>query len=85
MWIVLLALFPLLAWGEGVQAVDAKFDVTGDGHVDAEDWKEMASEFRISYARECMAALGEDPDVVVGGGVNRGERYFHGLEAVYGK
>lgn len=63
---------------------DAKFDKTGDGWVDAADWKKMTPEERAAYARASVRALGQDPDAGVGGGKTRADQYLDGLESVYG-
>jgi len=64
-------------------AVDVRFDKTGDGLVDASDWKKMTEEERAAYARASVEALGEDPDVMLTGGETRAARYLKGLRAVY--
>jgi hypothetical protein len=66
------------------QSPDAKFDKTGDGWVDAEDWKRMTPEERAAYARASVRALGQDPDAGVGGGKTRADQYLDGLKSVYG-
>lgn len=64
-------------------AVDARFDKTGDGLVDAADWKLMSEKERMDYARASVKALGEDPDVMLSGGETRALRYLRGLRSVY--
>jgi len=66
-------------------SVDAKFDKTGDGLVDASDWRRMSAEERMAYARASLRALGEDPDAVIEAGETRAARYLRGLEAVYAR
>lgn len=76
-------ILPSLAWGEDNISVDLKFDKTGDGIVDATDWKAMAADERKAYARESVQALGEDPDTQIPGGKSRADLYLEGLNSVY--
>jgi len=64
-------------------AVDARFDRTGDGIVDAADWPDMKPDERLAYARASVEALGESPDVQLPGGKSRAEIYLDGLREVY--
>jgi len=68
--------------GDGM-AVDARFDKTGDGLVDAADWHMMTEQERMAYAKASVKALGEDPDVMLAGGETRALRYLRGLRSVY--
>lgn len=86
--IVLVVLLSLLPWvamaaDSGSLSVDARFDKTGDGIVDASDWAKMDEATKLEYARESVAALGEDPDAMLEGRRTRAERYLEGLRAVY--
>lgn len=83
-WLLAAAsLLPLATFaGDGV-AVDARFDKTGDGIVDAADWPGMKSDEQLAYARASVEALGEDPDVQLPGGKSRAELYLEGLKEVY--
>jgi len=69
----------------GKQSPDAKFDKTGDGWVDATDWKRMTPKERAAYARACVQALGQDPDARLGDGKTRADEYLEGLKSVYGQ
>jgi len=73
----------VLAWGDGGLTVDARFDRTGDGIVDASDWALMKQADRAAYARASVEALGENPDVRLPGGKSRAEIYLDGLKSVY--
>ena len=64
-------------------SVDARFDKTGDGLVDASDWRQMSEEEKRGYARASITALGEDPDVQLEQGKTRADRYLDGLRSVY--
>lgn len=72
-----------MAWGDDNLSVDFRFDKTGDGIVDASDWKAMTAEERAAYARESVQALGEDPDALIPGGKTRAQLYLEGLVSVY--
>jgi len=65
-------------------SADARFDKTGDGLVDAEDWKQMRDEDKQAYAMDSLRELGLDPEAVVGEGKTRADRYLEGLRSVYG-
>ena len=67
----------------GGLSVDAQFDLTKDGLVDASDWHRMNEDARKAYANESVRSLGEDPDVRLEGETTRGQRYLQGLRAVY--
>lgn len=67
----------------GGLSVDKKFDLTGDGIVDASDWARMTKEARRAYAYASVKALGENPDAKVDGKTTRGQRYLQGLRSVY--
>lgn len=71
------------AWAAGGLGVDARFDLTNDGIVDASDWKRMTEDARRAYANESVRAMGEDPDAIIEGKQSRGERYLEGLRSVY--
>jgi len=71
------------AQAAGGLLVDAKFDLTGDGIVDAADWARMTEDARRAYADASVRALGEDPDARLEGEITRGQRYLRGLRAVY--
>ena len=81
--LILLLLTPALAGADGGLSVDASFDRTGDGIVDASDWAKMSEEEKRAYADASVKALGEDPDTLLVGGQTRGARYLQGLRAVY--
>ena len=70
-------------WAAGGLSVDAKYDLTGDGIVDAADWAKMSEEAKKAYAYESVQALGEDPDAALAGEHTRGGRYLQGLRSVY--
>lgn len=78
-----LALFSSEGLADDGLAVDAQFDKTGDGIVDASDWKLMKQDDRAAYARASVAALGENPEIQLPGGKTRAEIYLDGLSAVY--
>ena len=81
--LILLLLAPARAGADGGLSVDASFDRTGDGIVDASDWAKMSEEEKRAYADASVKALGEDPDTLLVGGQTRGARYLQGLRAVY--
>jgi len=66
------------------QSADARFDKTGDGLVDAVDWKQMHNKEKRAYARDSLRELGLDPKASIGGGKTRVDRYLEGLRSVYG-
>jgi len=68
---------------DNVMSVDAHFDKTGDGIVDASDWKKMTADEQESYARESLKALGQDPEALLLQGKNRMQKYLEGLRSVY--
>ena len=74
---------PLAAFAADGVAVDARFDKTGDGIVDAADWPAIKPDERLAYARASVEALGENPDVQLPGGKSRAEIYLEGLKEVY--
>ena len=80
---IVAVILPALAWGDDNLSVDFKFDKTGDGIVDASDWKQMTGVEQEAYARESVQALGEDPEVLIPGGKSRALLYLEGLRAVY--
>jgi hypothetical protein len=83
---LLLALMLSLAapcWAAGGLSVDARFDITGDGIIDAEDWAQMTEESKAAYAYASVSGLGEDPYALVEGQFTRGDRYLQGLRSVY--
>lgn len=71
------------AAGDAPVPVDARFDKTGDGLVDASDWSRMTADEQQLYARESLKALGEDPDILLLQGKSRAQRYLEGLRSVY--
>ncbi|MDX8402026.1 MAG: hypothetical protein R8K47_05280 [Mariprofundaceae bacterium] len=79
----LIWLAALMLSAAGGQNVDARFDKTGDGIVDAADWREMSEAERRAYAWAALAALGEDPYTRIEGETTRGDRFLAGLRAVY--
>ena len=81
--LILLLLTPALAGADGGLSVDASFDRTGDGIVDASDWAKMSEQEKQAYANASVKALGEDPETLLVGGQSRGARYLQGLRAVY--
>ncbi|GAV20505.1 hypothetical protein MMIC_P1472 [Mariprofundus micogutta] len=70
-------------WAAGGLSVDAKFDLTGDGIIDASDWGRLTEDAKKTYAYESVQALGEDPYAILEEKLNRGDRYLQGLRAVY--
>ncbi len=72
-----------VVWAVGGLSVDAKFDLTGDGIVDASDWVKMTEDAKLGYANASIQALGEDPYVLLEGMQSRGSRYLLGLRSVY--
>jgi len=69
----------------GGLSVDARFDLTGDGIVDASDWARMTEDAKQAYANASIEDLGEDPSALLEGKQRRGERFLEGLRAVYEK
>jgi len=65
-------------------SVDAQFDKTGDGYVDAADWQEMSTDEKAGYARASVTALGQSPDARLEDGRTVAGQYLDGLNAVYG-
>lgn len=63
---------------------DAKYDLTGDGLVDAEDWAKMTEKQKTEYARDSLLEIGLDPDAPDGNGRTRLQDYLDGLRSVYG-
>jgi len=63
--------------------VDASFDLTDDGIVDASDWQRMTEDTKRAYANASVKALGEDPYAVLEGQQTRGDRFLKGLRSVY--
>lgn len=62
---------------------DARFDRTGDGLVDAEDWAKMSDKEKAAYARQSLLELGLDPDAMTRDGRTRLQDYLDGLRSVY--
>jgi len=81
--ILVSAFFSFGAWAAGGLSVDAKFDLTGDGIVDASDWAKMNNDAKQTYADASVQALGLDPHAILEGRQTRGARYLQGLKAVY--
>jgi len=71
------------SWAAGGLGVDARFDLTNDGIVDASDWQRMTEDAKRAYANESVTALGEDPYAILEGDQTRGERFLKGLRSVY--
>ncbi len=69
----------------GGLSVDARFDLTGDGIVDASDWVKMTEDAKQAYANASIQDLGEDPSALLEGQQSRGDRFLQGLRAVYEK
>jgi len=67
----------------GGLSVDARFDLTNDGIVDASDWQRMTEDAKRAYANESVSALGEDPYAILEGNQTRGDRFLKGLRSVY--
>jgi len=67
----------------GGLSVDATYDLTGDGIIDASDWGRMTEEAKKAYAYESVQALGQDPLSMLEKEWNRGDRYLKGLRDVY--
>lgn len=82
-WAMALMLAPSLAGADAGLSVDARYDLTGDGIVDASDWKKMDEQTKAAYARDVVVNLGENPDVIVDGELSRAQRYLQGLKSVY--
>lgn len=72
-----------MAYAAGGLSVDARFDLTGDGIVDASDWAKMSDDAKKTYAIESVRALGQDPDALLEGRQTRSARYLRGLRSVY--
>jgi len=70
-------------WAADSLSVDAEFDLTADGIVDAADWAKMDEETKTAYANASIRALGENPDAIVEGEQSRGGRYLQGLRTIY--
>lgn len=86
-WLSCALLFtaPALAEDASTPNADVKYDRTGDGLVDAEDWALMSEGERQAYARDSLLELGLAPDASVGDGRTRLLDYLDGLRAVYGR
>jgi hypothetical protein len=76
-----LYIFPV--WAAGGLSIDAEFDLTGDGIVDAADWAKMGEDAKKAYANASVRALGENPEVIIEGEQTKGGRYLQGLRSVY--
>ncbi len=63
---------------------DAQYDKTGDGVVDAADWKEMSDKEKTGYARASMRVLGQNPDAVLEDGKTLAGQYLDSLKSIYG-
>lgn len=72
-----------VSWAAGGLTVDARFDLTNDGIVDASDWQRMTDDAKHAYAYESVKALGEDPYAILEAKQTRGERFLEGLRSVY--
>jgi hypothetical protein len=79
---LLLAPQPSLLAAGGL-SVDARFDLTEDGIVDAADWAKMDKDARKAYAYASLQDLGGDPYAMLKGEQTRGERFLKGLNSVY--
>ncbi|MDQ6972189.1 MAG: hypothetical protein Q9M30_06030 [Mariprofundaceae bacterium] len=84
--LVLVFLMALPAWAGDAPAVsaDARYDQTGDGMVDVEDWGRLSDKQKSAYARESLTELGLAPDALAGNGHTRLQDYLDGLHSVYG-
>ena len=71
------------SWAAGGLTVDARFDLTNDGIVDAADWQRMTEDAKQAYANESVKALGQDPYAVLEGDQTRGQYFLKGLRSVY--
>jgi hypothetical protein len=81
MLVSLLSAVPACA--AGGLSVDARFDLTGDGIVDASDWARMSDDAKQAYADASVQALGLDPHARLSARQTGGARYLQGLRAVY--
>jgi len=81
--LILFLSFTPVVWAAGGLSVDARFDLTGDGIVDASDWAKMTDDAKQGYAHASIKALGEDPDALLDIRQSRADRYLLGLRAVY--
>ena len=86
-WLCCALLCVAPAWaGDKVSTnADAKYDRTGDGLVDAEDWARLSADEKTAYARQSLLELGLAPDAAVGNGRTRLQDYLDGLRSVYGR
>ncbi|ATX81022.1 hypothetical protein Ga0123462_0144 [Mariprofundus ferrinatatus] len=80
--------FACLVAGQPGQAagglgIDARFDLTNDGIVDASDWQRMTEDAKRAYANESVKAMGEDPHAVLEGSETRGAHFLKALRSVY--
>ena len=64
-------------------SADVKYDRTGDGLVDAEDWARLKADEKTAYARDSLLELGLQPDAAAGNGRTRLQDYLDGLRSVY--
>ena len=84
----LLAILILLSAGQVPAAApaspDLQYDKTGDGVVDAADWKQMSATEKTGYARASMRVLGQNPDAVLEDGRTLAGLYLDSLESIYG-
>ncbi len=76
-------LFAVPVFAADKQSADVRFDKTGDGLVDVEDWRRMSENERLAYARASLVELGLIPDAAVGGGRTQLQDYVDGLRSVY--
>jgi len=81
--ILVAVLYASAVQAAGGLSVDAKFDLTGDGIVDASDWAKMSEDAKQTYANESIQALGLDPFAILEGRLTRGAQYLRGLRSVY--
>jgi hypothetical protein len=87
-WFGFALLCVLPAWAGGAASspsADVRFDRTGDGLVDAEDWKRLKADEKVAYARDSLLELGLAPEAAVGNGRTRLQDYLDGLRSVYGR
>ncbi|MDQ6993658.1 MAG: hypothetical protein Q9M31_09285 [Mariprofundus sp.] len=70
-------------WASATLAVDKKFDLTGDGIVDASDWDKMTDDAKRAYADASLRALGEEPTAPIEGEKSRGQYFLRALNSVY--
>ncbi len=68
---------------DNILDVEKRYDITGDGIVDAADWAKMNKEQRQQYVRAAVIAAGSNPDARITQGETRAQHYFRVLEHLY--